>query len=72
MADQKIVDQRVLKLALEIVTLLREHPDRYEAVEAWKVSRALFRQDFSFLGRITAPDPSQSQTEDHESLVVEQ
>ena len=65
-AKMQTKDQRVVNLASQICAILRDHPDRWEALEAMNVARVLFRP-----AEVT-DETSQSLLEGHESLLVTQ
>jgi hypothetical protein len=64
-------DRRVLKLAQEIVSLMRQHPRRHEAFEALDIAKLLFRPELppGINDRETAV---QSLSKDHVSLLATQ
>ena len=44
MSSEELRDKRIHDLALSIASLLREHPDRAEAIDAYDMARVFFRK----------------------------
>ena len=47
-------ERRIIALAKQIAALMREHKDRYEAIDAYDMARVLFRlgsDEEGFIGR---------------------
>lgn len=48
-------EKRIVNLASQINKLMRQHPDRVEAIDAYDVARVLFRTDSGLRRTIAQP-----------------